>query len=68
MKISEMLKNIAFVKDQMVKKLLEENKQVDSGSYEKVYDMYLEKFGKDAIVTEYDKINQLLSDCPLMTD
>lgn len=52
----------------MVKKLLEENNQVDSSSYEKVYDMYLEKFGKDAIVIEYDKVNQLLSDCPLMTD
>lgn len=63
-----MLKNITFLKDQMVKKLLEENKQVDSGSYEKVYNMYLEKFGKDAIVIEYDKVNQLLSDCPLMTD
>ena len=49
----------------MVEKL---NVSCDTDSYEKIYEMYLEKFGKDAILSEYDEINQLLSDCPLMTD
>jgi hypothetical protein len=60
------LKNIVFVKDQMVAKLNVSN--IETNSYEKIYEMYIEKFGKDAIVLEYDKINQLLSDFPLMTD
>lgn len=65
MKIFDALKKIAFIKEQMVEKL---NVSCDTDSYEKIYEMYLEKFGKDAILSEYDEINQLLSDCPLMTD
>jgi hypothetical protein len=30
--------------------------------------MYLDRFGKDDIIKEYDMVNQFLSDCPVMID
>lgn len=41
---------------------------VNFNSYEKIYDMYLDKFGKDDIVRMYEEINQAFADCPIMVD
>lgn len=68
MKISEALKNIAFVKEQMWNRLVGVGIDVNFDSYEKIYDMYLDRFGKDDIVKMFDEINQSLADCPIMVD
>ena len=62
------LKNIEQLKQKMVVRLLSVGSQFDTNSYEKTHAMYIDKFGKDAIVIEYENINQLLSDCPVMID
>jgi hypothetical protein len=41
---------------------------VDFSNYEKIYDIYVDKFGKDDTVRMYEEINQSLSECPIMTD
>ena len=68
MKLIDVLKNIEQLKQKMVVRLLSVGSQFDTNSYEKTYEMYVDKFGKDATVIEYDNINQLLSDCPVMID
>lgn len=68
MKISEALKSIVELKDQMIQKLNDAGVQVDSSNYEKIRDKYLDSFGKDYIIQVYDEINQALSDCPIMVD
>jgi hypothetical protein len=68
LKISEALKNITFIKEQMWNRLVGVGIDVNFNSYEKIYDMYLDKFGKDDIVRMYEEINQSLSECPIMTD
>jgi hypothetical protein len=49
-------------------RLCKENVKVDFDSYEKIYDTYLDKFGRDYIVKMYDSVNLSLSDCPIMID
>lgn len=52
----------------MWKRLVEVGIDVNFDSYEKIHDMYLDKFGKDDIVKMFDEINQSLADCPIMVD
>lgn len=68
MRISEALKNIALLKEQMWNRLVGVGIDVNFNSYEKIYDMYLDKFGKDDIVRMYEEINQAFADCPIMVD
>ncbi len=68
MKISEALKKVESLKNEMWNKLKEVNIEVDFNNYEKVHDKYLDSFGKDYIIKMYEEINQALSDCPIMVD
>ena len=52
----------------MWERLKQINIKVEFSSYEKIHDMYLDRFGKDDIIKEYDMVNHLLSDCPVMID
>jgi hypothetical protein len=49
-------------------RLRKEDVKIDFDSYEKIYETYLDKFGRDHIVKMYDSFNLSLSDCPIMID
>lgn len=68
MKISDILHRLVTIKEIMWKKLIEVDIVVDFDGYEKIHDMYLDRFGNDSTIREYEEINQSLSDCPIMTD
>jgi hypothetical protein len=40
----------------------------ESVSYNMIYNDYKQLFGEDELIQEYDKVNEILSDCPIMTD
>lgn len=68
MKMLEKLHRITHLKEKMWERLKQINIKVEFSSYEKIHDMYLDRFGKDDIIKEYDMVNQFLSDCPVMID
>jgi hypothetical protein len=68
LKTYDLLEKIGKLKQQMWDRLCKENVKVDFDSYEKIYDTYLDKFGRDHIVKMYDSVNLSLSDCPIMID
>jgi hypothetical protein len=40
----------------------------ESAPYNIIYDDYKKLHGQDELIKEYDEINQILSQCPIMTD
>lgn len=64
MTLFELLSKVKQIHYAMIQKLGRD----ESVSYNIIYDEYKQLFGEDELVNEYDKINEILSNCPIMTD